>query len=291
MASEPSARPHVSRAPYALSVLLLAAAGFSTVASLAIPDLIHGPAVSVGSLRGTALVVLVVAMPVLAVSMAAVARGSSLAFFGWLGAIAFIAYQSVLFLFGSPFNGLFFGYVGMLSFAGWALIALAPQVPVDGIATRFGPRTPVRLVAAYLSVMAGLFYLLWLKAIVPALFASEEPAFLVGTGMITGPGQVMDLAFLLPLCLLTAAWAWQRRALGLVLAGALQVMLVIEAVSIGVDQWVGAMADPASPVVSAAMTPVFAGVTVVALVIFGAFLRGTRQPVARRGIPTTAVPG
>jgi hypothetical protein len=290
MASTPTQPKPVSRAPYALSVLLVIAAAIAAIASLVRPDLVHGPAVSVGSLRGTALVVLVVALPVLLASMAAVRRGSSLAFFGWLGALAFIAYQSVLFLFGSPFNGLFPAYVGMLSFAGWALIALAPQVPVGDIAARFGPRTPVRLVAGYLAIMTGLFYLLWLRAIVPALFASEEPAFLVGTGMTTGPGQIMDLAFLLPLCLLTAAWVWQRRAIGFVLAGALQVMLVIETISIGVDQWVGGMADPASPVVSAAMTPVFAGITVVALLVLGAFLRGTRQQVAARSA-AAAVPG
>jgi hypothetical protein len=146
-------------------------------------------------------------------------------------------------------------------------------------------------VAGYLSVMAGLFYLLWLRAIVPALFASEEPAFLVGTGMTTGPGQVMDLAFLLPLCYLTAAWVWQRRVMGFALAGAVQVALVIETVSIGVDQWVGAMADPASPVVSAAMTPVFAGITVVALLVLGAFLRGARQQAHAREAATVAVPG
>ncbi len=291
MTSASTPRQPVSRAPYVLSLLLLVAAGFSAIASLVRPDLVHGPAVSVGSLRGTALVVLVVALPVLLASMAAVRRGSELAFFGWLGALAFVLYQAVLFLFGSPFNGLFLGYVAMLSFAGWALLALAPQVPVGEIASRFGPGTPVRLVAGYLVVMAGLFHLLWLRAIVPALFASEEPAFLVGTGMTTGPGQVMDLAFLLPLCYLTAAWVWQRRPLGLVVAGALQVMLVIEAVSIAVDQWVGAMADPASPVVSAAMAPVFAGVAVVALLILGAFLRGTRRPADAPATRPAPVPG
>ncbi len=274
-----------------LSLLLVAASLFSTIASLARPDLIHGPAVSIGSLRGTALVVLVVAVPVLLASMAAVRRGSTLAFFGWLGAVSFIAYQAVLFLFGSPFNGLFFGYLGMLAFAGWSLITLAPNVPVAEIAARFGPRTPVRVVAGYLTVMAGLFYLLWLKAIVPALFASEAPAFLVGTGMTTGPGQVMDLAFLLPLCLLTSAWVWQRRAAGFTLAGALQVMLVIETVSIGVDQWFGAMADPASPVVSAALAPAFGIVTVVALLVLGAFLRGTREARPAREASAAAVPG
>jgi hypothetical protein len=279
------------RAPYVLSLLLLIAAGCATIASLARPDLIHGPAVSVGSLRGTALVVLVVAMPLLALSMAAVRRGSTLALLGWLGSVGYIGYQSVLFLFGSPFNGLFPAYLGMLSFAGWTLVTMAPVLPVAEIAGRFGPRTPVRAVAGYLTVMTLLFYALWLRAIVPALFASESPAFLEGTGMITGPGQIMDLAFLLPLCLLTSAWVWQRRAAGIVLAGIVQVGLVIETISIGVDQWFGALADPSSPVVSAAMAPAFGVVTLVALLVLGAFLRGTRRDTGNRDMASLAVTG
>jgi hypothetical protein len=275
--------PAVPRAPYVLGGLLAIAAAAASAASLAMPALIHGPAVSVGSLRGTALVILALAVPVLVLSMLAAARGSSLALLGWLGAAGFIAYQSVLFLFGSPFNGLFLVYVAMLSFAGWTLIALAPHVGVEAIGARFGPSTPVRLVAGYLVVMAVLFYLLWARAILPALFASERPAFLEGTGMTTGTGQVMDLAFLLPLCLLAAVWVWQRRPAGFVVAGALQVMLVLEAVSIGVDQWFGSMADPSSPVASATMTPAFLVVALVAVAILAAFLRGARSDPRRHG--------
>ena len=280
----------IGRAPFVLSILLAIVAFAADVISLARPDLLHGPAVSVGSLRGTALVMVVVAVPLLLASMAAARSGSLLALLGWLGALAFIAYQSVLFLFGSPFNGLFPLYLGMLAFSGWALIALAPRVPVAVIAARFGPSTPVRLAAGYLAVMACLFYLLWLRAIVPALFESEVPAFLAGTGLTTGPGQIMDLAFLLPLCLLTAAWAWKRRAAGLVLAGSLLVMLAIETASIGVDQWFGSAADPASTVASAAMVPVFAFVTVVGNAVLILFLRGARE-VRRPGVAGAGVPG
>ena len=41
---------------------------------------------------------------------------------------------------------------------------------------------------------------------------------------------------------------------------------VVESVTIAVDQFLGAAADPSSPVVSAVMTPVFAGVALVMLV-------------------------
>lgn len=266
-----------SRYSYVLSTLLAIDAIAASAASLARPDLIHGPSVSVGSLRGTALVILVVAVPILLASMALVRRGSLLALVGWIGALGYISYQGVLFLFGSPFNGLFFLYLGILSFGVWSLIAIVPGLPVAEFGAQFGPRTPVRLVAAYLAILAALFYLLWLRAIVPALFDSVAPAFLVGTGMTTGPGQILDLGFALPVVVASAVLIWRRRPWGYLLGGSMLVMLAIESVSIGVDQWFGSVADPSSTVVSAAMVPVFAAIAAIGLVVFGVYLRGVRR--------------
>jgi hypothetical protein len=50
-------------------------------------------------------------------------------------------------------------------------------------------------------------------------------------------------------------------------------MWVIEAISVAVDQWFGHAADPASPVASAVMTPVFAVVALVGLVPLVALMR------------------
>jgi hypothetical protein len=58
-------RGDLGRVPWALSILLLIATGIATISAVTMPDLVHGPAVMVGSMRGTALVVLVLAMPIL----------------------------------------------------------------------------------------------------------------------------------------------------------------------------------------------------------------------------------
>ncbi len=137
-------------------------------------------------------------------------------------------------------------------------------------------------------VAAAAFYLLWGRAVIPALFDSDSPAFLEGTGMPTGPGQIIDLAFLLPLTVLAGAWTWQRRAWGYLLGGAMLVMLALESISIGVDQWFGAAADPSSTVVSTALTPAFVLVGAWLLLLLGLYVRGTRPtpdwpPDAARG--------
>jgi len=124
----------VGTVPYLLSVLLaadlIAAAGLS----LLFRDVLRGPEVSIGSLQGTALVLLVVALPVLVGAMFAATRGSGIAVSVWLGALAFVAYQGVLFLFATPFNPFFFFYLGMLSLATWAILALVAEVDLDRLA-------------------------------------------------------------------------------------------------------------------------------------------------------------
>jgi hypothetical protein len=263
-------------APYVLTTLLAIDAAVGSLGSLLRPDLLHGPAVSIGNLRGTALTVLVVALPVMAASMLAVRRGALIGIAGWLGGLAYTGYQGGLFLVGTPFNGFFLFYVGIAGLAVWSAIALVPRLPVDAYSLRFRPELRVRLVAGWLVLLAAAFYALWLKAIVPALFASDAPAFLVGTGMTTGPAQVLDLAFFLPLTLLGAVLVVRRRPWGFLLAGALLVQSTIESVSVAADQWLGSAADPSSPVSSAAMTPVFLGLATLGLVVLAIYLSGAR---------------
>ncbi|MGZ8803988.1 MAG: hypothetical protein ACXWZG_01620, partial [Microbacterium sp.] len=91
-------------APYGLAVALGVIALAASSTSLFIPGVLGGPLVSQGNLRGTALVLLALAVPVLFVSMYFAAKGSARALVFWLGAVAYIIYQAVLFLFGTPFN-------------------------------------------------------------------------------------------------------------------------------------------------------------------------------------------
>lgn len=263
----------VGRVPLGLSIALVLDAVAAVTTALLFRDALRGPEVTIGTMQGTALVLLLVTLPVLVASMVLVARGVTVAIIGWLGALGSIVYQAVLFLFATPFNAFFFLYVAMLSLSIWALVALVARVPIARLAERVGARAPVRLVAGYLLINAALFLGLWLQATIPAVLSAEPPAFLAGSGMTTGPVQILDLGFTLPLITLAAVLLLRRRPWGFMLTGALLVMLTIETASIGVDQWFGHAADPASTVASDALTPVFAVMTVLGLAVLALFLR------------------
>src|SRR4051794_35930212 len=78
-----------------------------------------------GSARGTALVLGAVAVPVLLASLWKASRGSGSALLVWAGALLYVVYNAVLFLFLTPFNAAFLVYVALLGFALWSAGYLA----------------------------------------------------------------------------------------------------------------------------------------------------------------------
>jgi hypothetical protein len=180
--------------------------------------------------------------------------------------VGFVLYNSVLFVFATPFNQLFLLDVAMLALAAWSAGVLLWQTDVARLGRSFTDRAPVRGVAVYAWAVVTLNALAWLSRIVPALVGGGQAAFLHGTGLPTHPVYIQDLALWLPLIAVAAAWLWRRRAWGYVLIGATLVMLILESAGIAVDQWYGHAADPASPVASAALTPAFGLLALIGLV-------------------------
>ena len=270
-----------------LSGALAVVAAVAAAATMWIPGVLRGPAAVNGSAQGTALVVLVVAVPLLIAAMISASSGSARALIVWLGALGYLLYNAVMFLFATPFNRLFLPYVAMLSLCLWSVLTLLVRIDVESVAGLFSPRTPVRGLAAYTWVVVGLNVLAWMRMIVPGLVHDRSPAFLAGTGMTTNPVFVQDLAFWLPLMAVAALWLYRRRPWGYLVVGSVLIMWVIEAVSVAVDQWIGHVADPASPAASAAVVPMFAVLATVGLVPLWYDFRAM-APVGHR--PGTAGP-
>jgi len=277
----PAAPAGTPRTATILSAVLVAASALACVTALAMPDLVHGPAVMIGSMRGTALVMLVLGIPILIVAMAAAAEGELLGLVGWIAGLVFLTYQAWMFLFAVPFNGFFLVYVVGLAAGFWAIVALLAALGAERVAGPPAASMPVRLLGGWMIGSSIAFYALWLARAVPALFASEAPAFLEGTGMVTATNYVLDMAFFLPFTIVAAVALWRRTAWGVVIGGAMLVVLVLESLAIAVDQWAGSAADPTSTVASAALLPLFLVVAMIGVVMFGLWYRGVAHRAER----------
>jgi hypothetical protein len=274
-------------APFRLSGALALVAATAAAMTFLVDGILTGPAVAVGNARGTALMILVLGVPVLVASMALTARGSVRALFVWLGATAYLLYNAVMFLFATPFNHLFLVYVAMLSLSLWTVVLLVPSIDRQLVASRFSPRLPARGIGAYLATLATLNALIWLRTAVPASVSGEPTSFLDEIGLTTSPSFVQDLAFWLPLTALGGVLLWRRTAWGYLIAGPMLVYGVLEAIGVAVDQWFGYQADPTTSYASLGGMWLFAGLAVVGLIPAYLFLHSIGGPLAvtpeRRG--------
>jgi hypothetical protein len=260
------------RIPYLMCSALAAIVALAAGLTVVFPALLRGVAVSNGNLRGTAVALLAVGLPVLIIAMIGTSRGSARAFVVWLGTLGYLIYQAVLFCFATPLNSLFLLYVGYLATAVWSTVILLRNTDLPAFAARLSAVIPARTIAAAALVLAVLNAGAWLSQIIPATFSSNPTSVLDGTGLVTNPVYVQDLGIWLPLLAGAAVACWRGRPWGRLITSAMLALFVLESISISVDQWFGSRADPTSAVSSISMVPVFAVLAAITCVPLAWFL-------------------
>jgi hypothetical protein len=236
----------LQRHVYWLSLFLALVAAVATALTFFVPGILTGPAVTNGNARGTALVMLAVAVPGLLVSMWMQSRGSWRALMAWLGFLGYLLYNSFLLLFLTPVNRLFLLYVATFSLAVFSVVALLRTADIRGLSERLQP-LPFRGLAAYIWTVVVLNVLAWMRTIGPALMERDMSPLVEGSGVATNPIYIQDLGFWLPLMAVTAWWLWRRRAWAIFVSGGWLFYGVLESAGVAVDQWFGHQADPTSP--------------------------------------------
>jgi hypothetical protein len=259
------------RVPYAVSTALVVVAIMTSGASFLFWDVFYRDVpMTVGNMRGTALAMFVIAVPVLIGSMIRSLRGSLTARFVWLGSLAYIAYNAMMFCFALQFNSFLLLFTALLSLSFWSLVTLLSHFDTAAV-TAAGARVPVRAVAAYMLVCVVVFALMWLRDIIPATIGNTLPDTFEGTGLTQNPIYVLDFAFTFPLLAIGAAWLWRRRAWGYVIGGMMVVMLTIETAGIAIDQAFGHLHEPSA---SLSAVPIMVAFTAAGLAFSTFFLRG-----------------
>ena len=273
-----SLRPDRVRAAEILSALAALAATVAAACSLLRPALLRGVAVTDGNLRGTALVVLAVGVPLVLAAAYRSHRGSPVAVVAWLAGLTYLGYQGVLFCFGTPMNRLFPAYVALLGLAGWATVALVHAIDVDALAARLGPVS--RSVPVTLGMIAALNTVAWLARALPVAWTGDPPDSVTDSGLDTSPVLVQDLTLWLPLAAVAALLAWRGSPWGTLLASAMLLFYAVEGLSVASDQWWGVRADDTRPAVAALETVPVGIVLAVALggLWLWALTRGVRRP-------------
>jgi len=173
--------------------------------------------------RGNDLITLLVAVPILVVSIKLSTLGSKRAVLVWMGALDYFLYNYAFYLFGAAFNWFFLIYVALLGLSIFALILGLVNLDVGEVANQVSNRLPVKWIAGYMLFVAAGLTLIYIAQSVGFIITGTLPSIVTQSGHPTSLVFALDLTLLVPFLVLGAIWLIQRKPWGYVLAGMLTV--------------------------------------------------------------------
>jgi hypothetical protein len=156
-----------------------------------------------------------VAVPLVFTSLALAVRGSLRGLLVLLGVMQYALYNYAYYLFGAALNVHFLLYVALFVVSGLTLIAGLSGLDVSAIRKSFSPRTPVRLVAAYMGFWAVALGVAWIGQSLLFTFTGQLPELGEGPFRLIA---ALDLSLVVTPVAIGAKWLWARRDWGFIIA-------------------------------------------------------------------------
>ncbi len=175
---------------------------------------------------GQDLVDLVLVVPLLVLSLIFMLRNSRIASFIFAGTVFYILYSFCIYTFGIYFNKFFLLYCLILGSSLYLFILVILGLSRMDVQNWFGEKVSTRLTGVYLLLLSALFYILWLKDVLPAALKNTLPKAVSDYNLLVNPVHVLDLSIALPGLVLTAVLLIKKRRLGYILAPVLLVFLI-----------------------------------------------------------------
>jgi hypothetical protein len=152
---------------------------------------------------------LLIGLPMLLASMWLTRRGKLIGLLFWPGALFYVVYNYIIYVFAMPLNLGFILHLLILMLSVYSLINLVASIDATAVQQRLSGTVPERLAGGVLTALGSLFLLLVIGAIVSALIQQTslpetELALHVADFLIT------------PSWIICGVLLWQRKAFGYV---------------------------------------------------------------------------
>jgi hypothetical protein len=181
-------------------------------------ELYQDNALVASSWYGNDLVTLVVATPLLVVSLLGAWGGSRRAFLVWMGLLAYSLYNSAFYLFGAAFNSLFLVYALLFTLSGFALVFGLLSLDATALYRQVQSDLPVRWISGFMVFVAVALGGFYVTLSLQYVTTGQVPAMIDAVGLHTNLIAALDLTMVVPVALLGAVWLWQDRPWGYVWA-------------------------------------------------------------------------
>jgi len=210
-----------------LTLLLALSLSIVSIAGAFFPNTYERDSASLAAQgAGQDLVDLFVGVPLLLGSFFLASRGNRKAALLYAGTLGYIMYSFVIYCFGVYFNQFFLLYCLTLSLSLYAFILVFSDLKHQQVESWFG-QAPVKLISVYMGIVALVFYVLWLKSVVPAIIHNEIPKEVSDYNLLVSPVHVIDLVFALPGLLIGSVLIWRKKGVGFIISSLALVFMVL----------------------------------------------------------------
>jgi hypothetical protein len=170
---------------------------------------------SAAQMQANDLVMLVLGLPLLAVSFWLSLKGSLRSHLLMTGTLGFILYTYITMCFGAAYNDFFLVYVALFSASLFAFILSMMSFDIPSLTKYFSERVPRKAIAGLLLFTAAFLSLAWLGRIAPTILENQTPILENTTSMFI---QAMDLGVIVPFSVLAGILVLRRSPWGYLLA-------------------------------------------------------------------------
>jgi hypothetical protein len=181
---------------------------------------------------GQDIVDLFLVVPLLIISLIFMYKEKRAAFFLYSGTVFYILYSFFIYAFGVHFNNLFLLYCATLGLSLYAFIIINIKLSAMNIRDWFSDKMPVRSIGIFMIIVSVMFYMLWLKSIIPAIMTNTVPKDVSDYGLLVNPVHVLDLAIALPGLIIIAILFMKKHTIGFMFAPVVLIFVLILTVAL-----------------------------------------------------------
>jgi len=170
--------------------------------------------------------------PVLVVAALYSFQGVKFAYLMWGGTVSYLVYTFLIYCFSVPFNILFLPYCLVLGLSSFSLFWFVTTQARTPVVTKLESKFILRASGIYFIIISVLFYVLWLREIIPAALSNEIPDTLTESGLLTNPVQAIDLSIFLPVVFVAGVMAIKAKPLAAILIPVILIFFILMDVTI-----------------------------------------------------------
>lgn len=154
-------------------------------------------------------------------------KGNRAALYVYSGTVFYILYSFIIYCFGVYFNSLFLLYCIILGLSLYLFIIVIYQFHDTDVLNWFEDKIPVKTIGVYLIIIAVMFYVLWLRDIIPAIMNNTVPKSVSDYNLLVNPVHVIDIAIALPGLIITAVLLIRKHRLGYIFTPILLIFVIL----------------------------------------------------------------